>query len=218
MGREMQADDVTALLARNLDHPRWDEVASAASSCTNCTMVCPTCFCTSVEDTSDLAGVEQRARSRRWDSCFTLDFSYHSRRQRARRASKSRYRQWMTHKLATWHDQFGIVRLRRLRTLHRLVSGRHRHHRGERAPFARAKCRRGGAMSDGNLERIVKEHPFFAGLDGAFCRARLPAARRMSRSRPDQYLFHEGEPADWFYLLRHGRVAIADVRARRAAP
>ncbi|MBY6241457.1 4Fe-4S dicluster domain-containing protein [Methylosinus sp. Sm6] len=106
MGREMQPD-VAALLARNLEHPRWDEVATRCLACTNCTMVCPTCFCTSVEDTSDLEGRES-ARARRWDSCFTLDFSYiHG--GSVRSSAKSRYRQWMTHKLSTWHDQFGTT-------------------------------------------------------------------------------------------------------------
>jgi len=105
MGREMRSDDLNALLMGSLDHPRWDEVATRCLSCANCTLVCPTCFCTSVEDVSDLAG-EQAERWRRWDSCFTMDFSYiHGGSVRA--GAKSRYRQWMTHKLATWIDQFG---------------------------------------------------------------------------------------------------------------
>jgi len=67
-------------------------------------MVCPTCFCTTVEDSTDLAG-EHAERWRKWDSCFTMDFSYlHGGSVRA--SAKSRYRQWMTHKLATWIDQF----------------------------------------------------------------------------------------------------------------
>jgi len=105
MGREMRSDDLNELLMSNLDHPRWDEVATRCLSCTNCTLVCPTCFCTSVEDVSDLSG-ERAERWRRWDSCFTMDFSYiHGGSVRA--SAKSRYRQWMTHKLATWIDQFG---------------------------------------------------------------------------------------------------------------
>lgn len=105
MGREMRSDDVHDLLLRNPQHPRWDEVAGRCLSCGNCTMVCPTCFCTSVEDSSDLSGVET-ARSRRWDSCFTMDFSYvHG--GSVRSSVRSRYRQWMTHKLAAWYDQFG---------------------------------------------------------------------------------------------------------------
>ncbi len=105
MGREMRSDDLHALLLRNLEHPRWDAVADRCLSCSNCTMVCPTCFCTSVEEASDLTGNEL-SRSRRWDSCFTIDYSYiHG--GSVRSSAKSRYRQWMTHKLATWIDQFG---------------------------------------------------------------------------------------------------------------
>jgi formate hydrogenlyase subunit 6/NADH:ubiquinone oxidoreductase subunit I len=105
MGREMHSDDVHELLLRNLENPRWNDVAQRCLTCANCTMVCPTCFCTSVEDSSDLARAES-SRSRRWDSCFTMDFSYiHGGSVRA--SSRSRYRQWMTHKLATWLDQFG---------------------------------------------------------------------------------------------------------------
>jgi ferredoxin len=103
MGRHMRTDDIHALLLSNLEHPRWDDVAERCLTCGNCTMVCPTCFCTSVEDTSDLTGAAER--SRRWDSCFTEDFSYvHGGSVRA--SGRSRYRQWMTHKLATWIDQF----------------------------------------------------------------------------------------------------------------
>ena len=104
MGRHMQTDDIHSLLLGNLEHPRWDDVAGRCLTCGNCTMVCPTCFCTSVEDTSDLDGGAER--SRRWDSCFTEDFSYvHG--GSVRQSARSRYRQWMTHKLATWIDQFG---------------------------------------------------------------------------------------------------------------
>ncbi len=105
MGRSMEAGGVRELLARNLEHPRWDEVASRCLSCANCTMACPTCFCSTVEDTSDLSG-DHAERWRTWDSCFTADFSYlHGGSVRA--SAKSRYRQWLTHKLSTWHDQFG---------------------------------------------------------------------------------------------------------------
>ncbi len=105
MGRSMDTDDLPALLMRSLDHPQWDDVSGRCLTCGNCTLVCPTCFCTTVEDVTDLSGdVAERWRS--WDSCFTLDHSYiHG--GPIRRAARSRYRQWMTHKLATWHEQFG---------------------------------------------------------------------------------------------------------------
>jgi sulfhydrogenase subunit beta (sulfur reductase) len=105
MGREMPAAEVHDLLMENLEHPRWDAVAERCLTCGNCTMVCPTCFCTSVEESSDLT-VAETSSTRRWDSCFTMDFSYiHG--GSVRSSGRSRYRQWMTHKLATWHDQFG---------------------------------------------------------------------------------------------------------------
>lgn len=93
------------LAAANLDHPRWDDVADRCLACGNCTMVCPTCFCGATEDVTDLSG-DQTERFRVWDSCFTLDFSHLSGGS-VRTSTKSRYRQWLLHKLVTWHDQFG---------------------------------------------------------------------------------------------------------------
>jgi sulfhydrogenase subunit beta (sulfur reductase) len=105
MGREVDATDLHGLLARNLEHERWDQVAERCLTCGNCTMVCPTCFCTSVEDHTDLAGQEAE-RVRLWDSCYSLDHSYiHG--GSIRPSNRSRYRQWLTHKFGTWHDQFG---------------------------------------------------------------------------------------------------------------
>jgi ferredoxin len=103
--RTVETDGIRDLLAANLEHPRWDDVAERCLACTNCTLVCPTCFCSTVEDHSDLAG-EHAERTRRWDSCFTLDHSYlHG--GSVRPTHRDRYRQWLTHKLGTWIDQFG---------------------------------------------------------------------------------------------------------------
>jgi len=105
MGRTLQTDGLKELLYQNSEHPRWERVAARCLTCANCTMVCPTCFCSTVEDVTDLAGT-QADRVRKWDSCFTLDFSYiHG--GSVRSSAKARYRQWMTHKLASWVDQFG---------------------------------------------------------------------------------------------------------------
>ncbi len=99
------AEGAEQLLKRSYDHPHWAEVAERCLSCANCTMVCPTCFCGTIEDRTSLDGTEAE-RWRRWDSCFTLDFSYlHG--GSVRKETASRYRQWITHKLAHWHDQFG---------------------------------------------------------------------------------------------------------------
>ena len=103
--RSIDTNGVKELLYQNFDHPRWDNVAARCLTCANCTMVCPTCFCTTVEDASDVTG-DHAERWRRWDSCFTQSFSYiHG--GSVRTSSKARYRQWMTHKLAAWIDQFG---------------------------------------------------------------------------------------------------------------
>ncbi len=105
MGRVLETAGIKELLQNNPEHPRWDDVAERCLACANCTMVCPTCFCTTVEDHTDLSG-EIAERERKWDSCFALDFSYiHG--GSVRKQARSRYRQWMTHKLAHWIDQFG---------------------------------------------------------------------------------------------------------------
>ena len=105
ISRHLDTTDIRDLLLNHLDHQRWDEVATRCLSCTNCTMVCPTCFCSSVTEVTDLTG-DHVERERHWDSCFNIDFSYMNGGV-VRNDVGSRYRQWMTHKLASWHDQFG---------------------------------------------------------------------------------------------------------------
>ena len=103
--RRMDTHGLAELLAASHDDPHWDAVAQRCLACANCTMVCPTCFCSTVEDVVDLAGREAQ-RVRKWDSCFNADFTYlHG--GPVRKSTSSRYRQWMTHKLSTWREQFG---------------------------------------------------------------------------------------------------------------
>jgi ferredoxin len=103
MGRQLDTQGIRELLRDNLEHPRWDEVAERCLTCGNCTLACPTCFCSAVEDANDLDGGTERARV--WDSCFSIDYSYiHG--GAVRQTPRARYRQWLTHKLGTWHDQF----------------------------------------------------------------------------------------------------------------
>jgi ferredoxin len=105
MGRSLDTRNIQALLYENTEHPHWERVAKRCLACGNCTLVCPTCFCTTVEDSTNLAG-DVATRRRKWDSCFSLDFSYiHG--GPVRSSASARYRHWMTHKFATWIDQFG---------------------------------------------------------------------------------------------------------------
>ena len=105
MERRLDGEGIRELLYGRFEDPHWDDVARRCLCCANCTMVCPTCFCVTFEDTSDVTGCEAE-RWVRWDSCFTQSFSYiHG--GSVRLSPKSRYRQWLTHKLAVWIDQFG---------------------------------------------------------------------------------------------------------------
>jgi len=105
MGRELETREIKELLYASYEHPRWDEVARRCLTCGNCTQVCPTCFCTTVGDLTSLGG-DEAERVRHWDSCFTTEHSYiHGGSLRG--STRARYRQWLTHKLATWIDQFG---------------------------------------------------------------------------------------------------------------
>lgn len=104
--KRVMVKGVADLLAANLESPHWEDVAKRCMTCGNCTMVCPTCFCTTMEDTTDLSGLKAE-RVRKWDSCFSIDYSYiHG--GSLRNSASSRYRQWMTHKLSHWVKQFGV--------------------------------------------------------------------------------------------------------------
>jgi ferredoxin len=105
MGRHLETGGLPEMLQRNLEHPRWDDVAARCLSCGNCTMACPTCFCSDDVEAQAPDG-ETSARVREWASCFSHAFSYiHG--GTVRETVRSRYRQWMTHKLGTWWEQFG---------------------------------------------------------------------------------------------------------------
>jgi len=106
MGRHLPTEGLRDLLYASAESPHWEDVAQRCLACTNCTLVCPTCFCTSVEDVSDLSGdIDERHRV--WDSCFTMEYSQlHG--GAVRTSTSARYRQWLTHKLASWTDQFGM--------------------------------------------------------------------------------------------------------------
>ncbi len=106
MGRTLHTWGLRERLQENADDPAWADVAERCLTCGNCTMVCPTCFCTTVEDRAS-SHDQKYERWNTWDSCFSLDFTFVS-GGALRQSSKSRYRQWLTHKLSTWVDQFGV--------------------------------------------------------------------------------------------------------------
>jgi sulfhydrogenase subunit beta (sulfur reductase) len=110
--KSMKTGDLPGIIYRNLEHPRWAEIAAKDLECGNCTMVCPTCFCNSSFDTLSTSSITGNfrefsgLRKRTWDSCFSKNFArVHGGNFRPTR--KARYRHWMTHKLAYWIDQFG---------------------------------------------------------------------------------------------------------------
>lgn len=107
MGRTLDTKQLPEILREGFEHPHWDDIAKRCMSCANCTLVCPTCFCSTVEDTTSLTG-DRAERLRRWDSCFTADFSRIA-GGNIRMSTRTRYRQWMTHKLSSWVDQFGTM-------------------------------------------------------------------------------------------------------------
>ncbi|MCL5047219.1 MAG: 4Fe-4S dicluster domain-containing protein [Firmicutes bacterium] len=106
IGKSIDAENTPSMLARNLSSHVWSDIARRCLSCGNCTMVCPTCFCASFEHSNGLEN--DFSVTRRWDSCFDTAHSYiHGGSVRTSTASK--YRQWMTHKLSTWVDQFNEI-------------------------------------------------------------------------------------------------------------
>jgi ferredoxin len=107
MGRKMEISDLPDLLTGNLDAERWSEVAKRCLSCGNCTQVCPTCFCWDATDQVDVLG-KSTSRERVWDTCFNPNYSTVF-GGNTRPNIRSRYRQWLTHKMATWKGQFNVL-------------------------------------------------------------------------------------------------------------
>jgi ferredoxin len=110
MGRALPDVDLPTALAAAAEHPQWDDVAARCLACGSCTLVCPTCFCGSFADHTGPGGglaEGEIVRRQEWASCFQADHSrlgpgiVHS-------TTRARYRQWLTHKLGTWHAQFGV--------------------------------------------------------------------------------------------------------------
>ena len=195
----LDTDGIKELLYGNFEHPRWDDVSERCLTCGNCTMVCPTCFCTTVEDVERPDRCRTPSARGAGTRCFTMDLSYvHGGSVRA--SARSRYRQWMTHKLATWIDQFGtsgcvgcgrcitwcpvaiditeeVAAIRARRQLDRDMDACPRSQTSRRA--------RASATSTGS-----------------------PAAGATAASTPARRSLREGDAADRFFVIRRGRVAL----------
>jgi NAD(P)H-flavin reductase len=105
IGAPLPMAGVPERLIAQPEHPRWQEVAERCLACANCTLVCPTCFCTSNVQRSNLdAG--SATTERVWDSCFSAEFAKVA-GGNFRTRIEDRYRQWLTHKFGTWWTQFG---------------------------------------------------------------------------------------------------------------
>ena len=214
MGRSLQTEGLAALLARNLEHPRWDEVAERCLSCGNCTLVCPTCFCADVKDVSEVDGTIERRRS--WASCFDVDHSYlHG--GAVRPTTSSRYRQWLTHKLSTWWDQFdtsGCVGCGRCIAWCPVGIDI-----TEEAAAIRATdgaVARGGRPVSEAARDLLAGHAFLAGFPPEAIELVAEQAEPVT-FRPGVLLFREGSPADVTYFITKGRVAI-EIHAPNRGP
>ena len=57
------------------------------------------------------------------------------------------------------------------------------------------------------LEPLLRRHPFLSGLDPEYLDLLTGCASNV-RFDPKAFLFREGEPAEMFFLIRHGKVAL----------
>jgi ferredoxin len=106
MHKRIEKDNPSELMYAGTDSPLWEKTAERCLACGNCTMVCPTCFCNTIQDWTDFREGSV-SRIRRWDSCLSKDFAY-SAGGNPRRQRSARYRQFVMHKFAYWKDQFGV--------------------------------------------------------------------------------------------------------------
>ena len=207
MGRQLDTTDLRDLLYSNADHRRWEDVAQRCFACGNCTLVCPTCFCTTV----DRLHVPRRRHQR---AVAGVGLVLH------RRVHPPRVRQRpRVHEVPlppVGDAQAGrlvgpvrVVRLRRVRALHHLVPRGHRHHGGGRChPRQRPAPTPSSPRSDmRGIDQLLTEHPFFVGLDDATLTLIAGCATNRG-SHEDDFLYREGDDAETFFVIRHGRVAL----------
>jgi CRP-like cAMP-binding protein len=218
MGRTLDTTNLKDLLYNNYEHGRWDDVAERCLSCGNCTMVCPTCFCNTTEDITDLKG-QVAERIRRWDSCFTVDFAFiHG--GSTRTSSKSRYRQWLTHKLATWQDQFGTIGCVGCgRCITWCPAGIDITEEVRAIQWVEPVCKTCVLSRDKSFEtvrRMLAENPIIRDLGDEYLDL-ITECSSIVRFNPGEFIIRAGEDADRFYLIRFGTVAIETFAPERGA-
>jgi ferredoxin len=105
--RKLAKPEELARLYQRLEHAHWQQLADRCLGCGNCTAVCPTCFCYDTQHEVSLDG-KSAQNVRQWDSCFSANHSSMG-GFKVRGDILSRYRQWLTHKLAGWQEQQGRI-------------------------------------------------------------------------------------------------------------
>ena len=216
MGRTLDTTDLKALLYRNYENPRWDQVAARCLTCGNCTLVCPTCFCHTVEDATDLTGDPGRTLAALGRLLYR-GFHLPARRQHPH------YAPVPLPPVAdpqTGHLDRPVrgLGLRGLRPLHHLVPGGHRHHRRSPGhPGERTDCRPGGKGVRGmeTPEPILAAHPVFSRPGPPAPASIIGECASRVNFNAGQFLFREQDEAAHFYLINHGQVAVEIFRHRR---
>ena len=209
MGRNLDMAGLKEVLSRSYNHRQWDVVADRCLSCGNCTMVCPTCFCNTLEDITDLAG-KSATRIRKWDSCYSVDFTYiHG--GSTRPSPRSRYRQWLMHKLSVWEDQFGMTGCVGCgRCITWCPAGIDLTEEVQSLRGAEVVCKTCVPSREKSFEamkRMLVDFPLIIDIGEKYIDV-ITQNSSIVRFNPGDSIIHAGDPADRFYLIRHGEVAI----------
>jgi len=66
--------DVSHIFEKHYNDPYWDEIGKKCLTCGSCIMVCPTCYCFTMDEEVDLK-LETITIKRKWDGCLLRDFA-----------------------------------------------------------------------------------------------------------------------------------------------
>ena len=58
-----------------------------------------------------------------------------------------------------------------------------------------------------DMESIIKDHPFFQGLAPEYIKL-IAGCSSNARFNAGENIYRNGDPADWFYIVRQGKVAL----------